>query len=87
MKFDTPLLFHLLIFKRGSLGVLIRKEIGCVTLPEHHWSQGRPDLGVSPVLTEDVSRIQFPRDVLKVDDSSCDGLSHIVVGQGMVSLF
>ena len=62
------------------------QEFGSVSLPEQYCSQHGPNLGVTPVLCENVSWIPLTWDVVERNDSCCNCFSHKVVSQGMMSL-
>ena len=71
----------LLIDRGWPFVVFFIQQVGCVYHPEEHRAQSRPDLGVGPMLAEDVNEIEAPRDVLKVHDAISNGFPSEVVGQ------
>ena len=62
------------------------QQLQGITPPEHDGLEDWPDLGVSPVLREDVSRVDLSWKVMKGDCSGCDGFPDEMVSKGVVSL-
>jgi hypothetical protein len=56
-----------------------------VSPPEQQGPYPRIQLCVSPVLTEQVQRVDFSGDVVKLDHARCNGFSHTVVRKGEVT--
>ena len=66
--------------------VLTGKQIAGVACPEQHRLQLLPHLAVSPMFTENVSRIDLPRNVMELNHSRGDGFACVVVRQSMPTL-
>ena len=62
------------------LGFAPGEEVLRVPFPEEHGLQLFPYLAVSPVLTEDVSGVDLPWNVVEVYHSGRDSLPRAVVG-------
>ena len=73
-------LFAPLLFVPGSIGVnrclvFDLDKIESVSSVEEEWSEGRVDLAVSPVFTEDVGWIDVARDVVEIHHLGCHRLA------------
>lgn len=60
-------------------------ENRCVSFMEEQWLEDGPDGGIVPVLAEDVGGVRRSRDVVESEDSSCNGFSCAMVGEGIVA--
>ena len=47
-----------------------------IALPEQNALEHRPNLRISPMLAEDVGRVNSARNVVEGDETSCDGFSN-----------
>ena len=83
-------LFAPLLFVPGSIGVdrclvLDLDKIKCVSSVEEEWSEGRVNLAMSPVFTEDVGWVDVTRDVMEIHHLGCHRLACKVVCECVVS--
>ena len=62
-----------------------RWDVQSVTFPEQEWLQLRPNLLISPVLTEDVRCIDSTFHMVELDDASSAGLTDTMISQHRVS--
>ena len=65
---------------------MISNEICGVALPEQDRLKYTPNLGVTPVLAENVSRVDFSRDVDKSSNLGGNGLTYAMVIKHIVTL-
>ena len=68
------------------IGWLILNEIDRISMIEEDRSEHWIDLGVSPVLTQNVSRVHVTEDVVKCDHLGRHCLPSVVEGEHLVSL-
>ena len=61
-------------------------EICGVAFPEQDRLEYTPNLGVTPMLAENVSRVDFTRDENKSSYLGGDGLTYPMVGKNIVTL-
>ena len=59
--------------------VLTGKQITGVACPEQHRLQLLPHLAVSPMFTENISRVDLPRDVVEGDHPRSDGFARVMI--------
>ena len=62
------------------------KQVQCVSTPEHQWLKDFPYLLISPMLAEDVSRIDPTVNVVETQHFRCDGLTDPMEGQRRMTL-
>ena len=67
-------------------GCLILEEVDCISVVEEDRSEHRVDLGVTPMLAQNVSRVHVTKDVVKGDHLGCDSFPSVMEGQHLVSL-
>ena len=74
--------------KRRNLFLLLGVKDGVlhVSRPEEDGPQLRPDLGIPPMLAEDISGVQGSCDVVVLDNTRSDGLLDSVIRKHNVSL-
>ena len=65
---------------------MISHEIYGVTFLEQYSLEYTPNLGVTPMLAENVIRVDFTRDVNESSNLGGDGLTYAMVGNHIVTL-
>ena len=61
------------------LAMLLLEQLPRISLPEQERLELLPDLLVSPMLTENVSWVNFTRDMEELDHSTCDGFTNVMI--------
>ena len=61
------------------LVVLLLEQLPRISLPDQERLELLPDLLVSPMLTENVSWVNFTRDMEELDHSTCDGFTDAMI--------
>ena len=61
------------------LAVFLLKQLPRISLPEQKRLELLPDLLVPPMLTENVSWVNFTRDMEELDHSTCDGFNDAMI--------
>ena len=64
---------------KDSPFVLTGEQITGVACPEQHRLQLLPHLAVSPMFTENISRVDLPRDVVEGDHPRSDGFARVMI--------
>ena len=69
----------------ASFFPLVREKIGSLSSIEEEGLQGLPNVGMSPVFTEDVGWIQTALDMGEAENLGGNGLTYPMVGKGVVA--
>ena len=65
---------------------MISHEICGVTFPEQDRLEYTPNLGITPMLSENVSRVDLIRDVNESSNLGGDGLTYAMLGKHIMTL-